>query len=116
MKIDHRNTLTPTEIIKGGLKQVQKAIKQNSEEVFVVRSSRSDEEMAIMSVTQAEQLFDLQEVMDLLVDEIVLDEFYARKEKSGGFDVIEIPLDPSIVLSKEERYVPRSKRQKAGAL
>lgn len=117
MKIEHRNIFTPTDIIKhGGLKQVQESIKRNFEEVFVVRSSRNEEEIAIMSVAQAEQLFDLKEVVDELIDEMVLNEFHERKQKDGGLVAIEIPIDPSVTLSDDERYVSRRRRREAGVL
>lgn len=114
MKIDHRNTFTPTEIIKGGLRKVTEAIKKDSSEVFIIRSARAEEEMAIMSVEQAEQLLHIQKTFDDIIDQEILSEFHARKEK--GFEAIEIEVDPNIVLTDEERYVPRRKRHKAGAL
>lgn len=116
MKIEHRNTYTPTEVIKGGLSKIQAAIKQDSNEVFIIRSSRTEEEMAIISVEQAEILFDLRDQMDRIIDEITLNEFYERRDKEGGFDSVEIQVDPSVVLSDDEKYIPRKKRRKEGAL
>lgn len=114
MKIDHRNIYTPTELSKGGISKVIESIKKNAAEIFVVRSSRSDEEMAIMSVERAEHLLHLEEILDRYVDAQILQEFEERKVL--GFEPVDFEPDPSIQLSEEERYIPRSKRQKAGAL
>lgn len=114
MRIDHRNILTPTELAKGGIAKVMDSIKKNALDIFVVKSARVEEEMAIMSIERAERLLYLEEIIDKVIDAEILREFEERK--SFGFEPVEFEPDPTIQLSEEERYVPRRKRQKEGVL
>lgn len=114
MKIDHRNIYTPTELAKGGIAKVIDSIKKDSAEVFVIKSSRAEEEMAIMSIERAEHLLEIENIIEDVIDIDILQEFERRKE--FGFKPVDFEPDPTVHLTEEERYVPRSKRKKAGVL
>lgn len=115
MIIEHRNTLTPTELKrKDGFARVKVAIQDDPSQVFVVRSSREEEEIVLMSVENAERLMALEERFNKFVDASVFHEFERRQ--SLALESYELQDVPDVDFDEDDVYVPIAVQEAEGTL
>ncbi|WP_269318451.1 hypothetical protein [Exiguobacterium sp. KJ 601] len=113
MIIEHRNTLTPTDLKrKDGFTRVKVAIQNDPSQVFVVRSPREEEEIVLMSVANAERLMALEERFNRFIDASVFHEFERRQEL--GLQSHALKDVPGVDLDEDDVYIPLALQKEEG--
>lgn len=115
MIIEHRNTLTPTDLKrKDGFTRVKVAIQDDPSQIFVVRSPREEEEVALMSVENAERLMAIEKRFNKFIDAAVFHEFERRQEL--GAESYALSDVPDIELDEDDIYTPIAVLEEEGVL
>ncbi|MEI4463852.1 hypothetical protein SZL87_15610 [Exiguobacterium indicum] len=115
MIIEHRNTLTPTDLKrKDGFARVKVAIQDDPSQVFIVRSPREEEEIVLMSVENAERLMALEERFNRFVDSSVFHEFERRQALAP--ETYALQDVPDVDLDEDDVYVPIAVQEAEGTL